>query len=566
MGQSKSMVKLAKELIKTPVLVVGAGLAGSMAAIRASELLDPGKVLVVEKSHVRRSGNAATGVDHTWSYMPEIHRPSGYTIEQLVQDHLTAMGELQDEDILFTIASTIADRIKDMERWGFPFKTGGEYNYVKKIHSTPTFLHWAGRDHKVLFARELERRGVRVLNRVMVTDLVTQNGQVAGAIGVGIREPKVFAFDTKTIVVAAGGIARLFPGPTSWEFNRGSYPYGTGDGVAMAYRAGAEVAGLEFLYRHTGPKNFCKKGRGTWIGVVEDTRGNPIGRVRKVADRKKIDISVESPGDMIKAYRQGNGPVLMNCAGISKEDWRYMNWGLMNEGNTVLLHHMKERGIDPRHVKVEFGAYELEVRGGLVIDVKAQTNVKGLFAAGDVVGNIKRGSSPGAFAMGWIAGEGAARCAEGEGGKDRRRVFAFVKDRKAQYEKMLSRKELASWKEALAACQDIMAYYAGEWRYETLLKAGLIQIRMLKERASDALMAKDTHELMRCLEALNLMDIGEAAILATMQRKETRSTMRESFVRVDYPKSDAAMNKFLIIKLQQGKPDAYWREPRRISR
>jgi adenylylsulfate reductase subunit A len=93
-------MKLERQTIKADVLVVGGGLAGCMAAVRASEIVGGENVLLVEKANVRRSGNAATGVDHTWSYMPEIHQPLGFTPEQLVEDHVQAMGHLQDHDII----------------------------------------------------------------------------------------------------------------------------------------------------------------------------------------------------------------------------------------------------------------------------------------------------------------------------------------------------------------------------------------------------------------------------------------------------------------------------------
>ena len=560
------MPSLEQEVLKAGVLVIGGGLAGCMAAIRASELIGPENVLVVEKSHVRRSGNAATGVDHTWSYMPEIHGPMGYTIEQLVEDHVTAMGRFQDPDLIYTVASTIADRIRDMERWGFPVRTGGGYDYVQKIHRVPTFLHWAGRDQKVLFTRELSKRGIKILNRVMATDLIKEEGRVVGAIGVGAKEARFFVFCAKAVIVTTGTTARLFPGPTSWEFNRGTNPYGTGEGLSMAYRAGAEVTGVEFLYGHTGPKNFAKKGRGTWIGVAEDARGEPIGKVREVADPKKIDISVESPGDMIKAYREGRAPILMNCAGISDEDLAYMRWGLLNEGNILLLQYMEEMGIDPRKSRVEFSFYEPELRGGLVIDTKSETTVSGLFAAGDIVGNIKRGVSPGAYAMGWIAGESAAKEAKRQGLSDLKEASSFVEAKRSFYAEILRREACATWKEALAAVQDVMDYYAGEVRSEPLLKAGLFQLRNIRERATATLTAQNPHELVHCLEAFSLMDVGEAAILSALERKESRSTFRENFRRVDYPEADAEMDKLLILRLEEGQPVFRWREPKGIAR
>ena len=557
-------MKLEQEIVKTDVLIIGGGLAGCMAAIRAGELVGAENILVVEKGNVRRSGNAATGVDHTWSYMPEVHEPMGYTIEQLVEDHVTRLGSLQDQDLIYTIASTIAERIKEMESWGFPFKTKGEYDYVKKVHRVPTFLHWAGRDQKVLFAKELSKRGIKVINRVMITELVREDGRVVGAIGVGIREPKFFIFCAKAVVLTTGGISRVFPAPTSWEFNRQRYPYGPGDGVAMAYRAGAEVTGLEFLYRHSGPKNFCKPGRGTWIGVIEDAKGEPLGEVKAVADPKKIDLSVESPADMIRAHREGRAPIFMDCTGISEEDLAYMEWGLSNEGNVVLLQHMKEMGIDPRKDRVEFTFYEPEVRGGLVINTRGETNVSRLFAAGDTVGNIKRGVSPGAFAIGWIAAESAAGHTTGQEFSDMKAASSSIEAKRSLYQEILEREEGATWKEASAASQDVMDYYAGEIRYETLLQAGLEHLRKVRERALGTLMAKNPHELMRCLEALNLMDVGEAIILCALERKESRLTRWETFVRVDYPEENEAMNKLLVLKLENGRPVFHLREPRHI--
>jgi len=557
-------MKLEQETIKVDVLVVGGGLAGCMAAIRACEVSGSKNVLLVEKANVRRSGSAATGIDHTWSYMPEFHQPMGFTIDQLVEDHIKAVGHLQDRDVLYTIASTAKDRLKDMERWRFPVKTDGQWNYVKKIHRVPTFLHWAGRDQKVLFSKQLTERNIRVLNRVMITDLIKEGSRVVGAIGIGIREPKFYSILAKSVVLTTGVTGRLFPGPSSWEFNRSTHPQCTGDGVAMAYRAGAELIGLEFLYRHTGPRNFHKKGRGSWIGITEDASGKPIGKVREGVNRKKISVSVESPGDMFRAYQDGRGPVLMNCADTPDEDMSYMNWALMNEGNITLLKYLKERGINPKEYRIEFAFYEPEVKAGIQIDTKAHTNVTGLFAAGDTIGNIKRGVSPGAYTIGWIAGENAANHAAVNQLSDQSSVSSFVKENRALMNDILERKEGASWKEALVACQDTMDWYGGVVRYETLLKAGIAHMQKIREEALNSLKAQNLHELMHCLSALNLMDVGEASMLCALERRESRRTLRETFIRVDYPDENERMNRFLVLRQEQGRPMFSWRKPRDI--
>lgn len=558
-------MKLEKETLKVDVLVIGGGLAGCMAAIRASEVCGSENVLLVEKANVQRSGNAGTGVDHTWSYMPEYHEPLGFTIEQLVEDHVKAMGNLQDRDIIYTIATTIKDRLVDMEKWGFPVKTNGEWNYVKKIHRVPTFLHWAGRDQKVLFAKQMAKRNIPVLNRVVIADLIKEKNRIAGAIGVGVREPKFYNILAKSTVITTGGIARLFPGPTSWEFNRATHPQCTGDGVAMAYRAGVEVSGMEFLYLHTGLKNFHKKGRGSWIGITEDARGKPIGKVREGVDRKKINLSVESPGDMRGAYEEGRGPVLMNCSETPDEDIAYMKWALMNEGNITTLRYLEEKGIDLKKYRIEFSVYEPELRAGIIIDTKAATSLPGLFAAGDTLGNIKRGVSPCAFAMGWIAGESAADHAKGENFGELKGVGAFIDEKRALFNTFLDRETGASWKEATAACQDTMNWYGGTIRYASLLRAGLAHMQRIRRDSTESLKAKNLHELMHCISALNLMDVGESSMVSALERKESRKTLRENFIRVDYPEENGEMDKMLILSLIDGKPVFQWRDPRPIS-
>ena len=90
--------------VETDVLITGGGLAGCMAAIKASE--HDVRVTIAEKSNTLHSGCAASGVDHLWAYIPPIHEKMGWTIEDLMEDHeqATARG-LIDRDLLFLVAN-----------------------------------------------------------------------------------------------------------------------------------------------------------------------------------------------------------------------------------------------------------------------------------------------------------------------------------------------------------------------------------------------------------------------------------------------------------------------------
>ena len=96
----------------------------------------------------------------------------------------------------------------------------------------------------------------------------------------------------------------------------------------------------------------------------------------------------------------------------------------------------------------------------------------------------------------------------------------------------------------------------GQLGSETLLEAGLTYIRGLNEKVYSTIMAKNQHELMRCLEVLNLLELGELTFIAAKERKETRGFHR----RVDYPFTNPLLDKLLIIKKVDGKPVAEWKE------
>ena len=103
------------------VCVVGGGLAGCMAAIRAGELND--RVVLVDKSNPERSGCTATGTDHIWAYFPEIQKAEGVSLDDLVEDHVGNLAKgLINRDLIHYIAATAYDRILDLERFGMKMR------------------------------------------------------------------------------------------------------------------------------------------------------------------------------------------------------------------------------------------------------------------------------------------------------------------------------------------------------------------------------------------------------------------------------------------------------------
>jgi succinate dehydrogenase/fumarate reductase flavoprotein subunit len=238
-----------------------------------------------------------------------------------------------------------------------------------------------------------------------------------------------------------------------------------------------------------------------------------------------------------------------------------MMWGLEHEGNTAMLNHMASEGIDLKKHRIEFMKYEPFLIGsrGIQIDENAETNVKGLYAAGDEVGNV-RGDIAGAATFGWIAGKSASQRAERIKSFQKAEEAALVDSRAKLYSEILQRGIGPSWKEANLALQQIMNDYAGiTVRSETLLKAGLKYLRDLRGKAMATLMADNSHTLMRGVETFDLMDCGEAIFLTALERKETRGL----HVRPDYPFTNPLLqDKFLMIRQESGEFRLEWRDRR----
>jgi len=132
-----------------------------------------------------------------------------------------------------------------------------------------------------------------------------------------------------------------------------------------------------------------------------------------------------------------------------------------------------------------------------------------------------------------------------------------VEKKKAFLEEIRQREAGETWQEVNIALNQTMVDYAGSPRYANLLEAGLHHLQRLKKTAHGNLTAKNPHELMHCLEVLNLLDIGEVIFTAVRQREETR----DKYTRLDYPFANPMLDgKILICKKKGDKPVTEWRE------
>ena len=556
-GGFKVSKGLEKTVIDCDLLVIGGGLAGCFAAIKGADL--GVRTVLVEKANPLRSGAAATGVDHIWAYFPEIQGPRGYTLDDLIVDHTDKVDGMIHQDLLRVISEQALDRILDLERMGVKIryeqsKLPGKYILVRQIQSVVNTLNFDGRDMKLHMAKEVRRRGAKIVSRVMVTELVVRDGRVVGAIGIGVRDQKIYVFRSKATILCTARISggRMFtePGPgAAVAFNLRWPPSETGDGKAMAFRAGAELINLEFSHHRVNFKNFVRGGGLPYNSYSPAGQGiNAFGKAIMPPEKGIFEDSTQGiynapKHKLIDELTQGRGPIYCDLTTGTEDEVKFCEWSISHEGGgTALLHLMQRDGIDLRKDKLEMGPGEVELgnfaAGGLYVDGDCASTLPGLFVAGDEMGGVPLACAPGALATGWYAAEKGAKYIQ------RNKAFARVTTSTPEVEafealclSMLSRKDGQTWQEAQVALNRIMSYYGLKLKTEKMLQRGLDNLDDLTKHTE--LKASSPHELMRCLEMRNLFLNAELILRGNLERKESRKIKSmDIHTRLDYPDQD----------------------------
>lgn len=550
-----------KERLSADVLVVGGGIAGLMGAIAAAD--KGADVLLLDKANTLRSGAGATGNDHFLCYLPEVHGDVRVAYDEFMDSQNATSN---DTPLVMRFLQTSGDVVNMWQQWGINMKPTGKYNF--EGHAYPgrprIFLKYDGHNQKKVLTAQAKKRGVRILNHSPVLEMFRDAAGICGVIALDISgdQPAFRIIRAKAVVAATGYVSRLFttdPTP-SQMFNTNMCPSGTGDAIAQAWRIGARLVNMEKTYRHAGPRFLARCGKATWIGVYRYPDGRPVGPFITEPNAETGDMTSDIWASAFTDLKlNGTGPAYMDCSGASEADLKHMRWAMECEGLTALTQYMDKEGIDPGKHAVEFGQYEANLcTNGIEIDINGESSVAGLFAAGDMMGNIS-GDIGAAAVYGWIAGQHAADC------KNRTpedpETQARCTERMAFFSGCHARTGGANWQEANFALQQIMTEYADcgphRLRSRTMLTAGLKYLGDLRHKLEEQLYAHDAHDLMRAAEVLNLADLGQALMVAARERKESRGR----HLRADYTFTNPLLrDKFLQIWQDGGKVEHAWRE------
>ncbi|MDG3085714.1 FAD-binding protein [Vibrio hannami] len=511
-----------QESHETDVLVIGGGMAGLFAAVKA---YDAGaKVLMVSKGRLGSSGLTpfAKGI---FSFDKE---NSEVSIDEFVAK--VSESAIGTNNPVFTrqLAEHSADRVDELRSWGF--------------FDSPLC--------NKSFMRPMKERNIPLQERIMITHLMKEQGRVVGAAGFSMDENKVIFYNAKTVVLCTG----------SGGFKPNGFPMCdvTHDGTIMAYDIGAKVTGKEWNDGHPASAENSGSCYDNWHGQIEEKPG--ITGVQ-VNHHLGVDLNYE-------AYVNGGAKPMGPPPGAGKpggqppkeSDDRYSQGPYVPEAfrqsgppprppeETGLLSmfskpkHSGPPGMSSDRVGGSTAGMAIHKAEGLVpVDETGLSTIPGLYAAGDALGSYMSGgiytqiggSLAGSAVQGTFAGEAAAKASKSVS----QIQVSDAKQAQIRQEILAPLKRELGYSPAWVTqvLQGVMIpNFVLYIKKERMMQGALAYVEELKEHHVPMLLAEDRHGLRLAHETKNMIVSAEMKLKASMIRTESRC----SHYRLDYPEID----------------------------
>ena len=355
---SKTDLTKLGEVVSTDVLIIGGGIAGLLAAIKAGQARPAVNVLLVDKA---TPGYAGQG-PRTGGVVVAVKDEQ---LEEWFKWKVEQGGYLNDQELVYAFGKDSLKVQLEMADWGAPYQKDETGNVVlppgevRDGNTSTTF--WPSQGDMMQFLRGKARsEGVRILPRVMVVSLLMEGEKVAGAVGFSIDSGKFYILKAKATIIANGACMYRY---RSW------FQYNSGEGVAMAYNAGAEMRNADFA-NTTGycPREGKWGGRGPG-GGLENARGENL------YDRYGIPREEGTPYEkitlaMYKEIQEGRGPIMFDVRKYA---------GRPGSLRDKIIAKM---GLAPGE-KIEYIIAQSAKQGPIRVDMHCRATVPGLWAVGD---------------------------------------------------------------------------------------------------------------------------------------------------------------------------------------
>ncbi|HUA54227.1 MAG TPA: fumarate reductase/succinate dehydrogenase flavoprotein subunit [Candidatus Sulfotelmatobacter sp.] len=516
------------------ILVIGGGTAGPMAAYKAKVKNPKARVVLLEKANVKRSGAICMGMDG----LNNAVIPGHATPEQYTKEITIANDGICDQAPVYKYAERCFGIIQELDRFGIRFLKDEKGDFdVKKVHHIGTYVLPMpnGDTVKKALYRQLRRVHILISNRFMATRLLTgRDGRLAGAIAVNTRTSEFLVLRAKAVILCLGAAGRLGLPTSGYLFGTYENAANSGDGYAMAYHAGAGLANLEcfqinpLIKDYNGPS--CAYVAGPFGGYTANNEG-----------MRFIECDYWSGQMMLEFYNElqsGKGPVFLKLDHLANETIGEIESILHRVERPTRGRFHDGRGTDYRHKMIEMHISEIgfcsgHSASGVFVDEFARTTVDGLYAAGDMA-NVPHNYMLGAFTNGAIAGEHAVDFTAEVDYAD-----FDPADVAAECQRVLAptlRDDGIPPNQIEYKTRRLVNDYLQPPKVTRKYEIASDRFAEVRDDLTNAMVARDPHELMRSLEAASILDCADMAVCASLFRTESRWGLYHH--RTDYPERD----------------------------
>jgi fumarate reductase flavoprotein subunit len=549
------------------VLIVGGGGAGLRAAIAIAETSPRLDVAVISKvypmrSHTVSAEGGAAGVI-----------AADDSLDEHCYDTVSGSDWLGDQDAIEAFVREAPEELLQLEHWGCPWSRRPDGRVaVRAFGGMKKKRTWFAADKTgfhmlhALFQTSLKFSEVKRYDEEFVTRLLVDDGRVHGVVAIGLMSGRIQAITAKAVVLATGGCGKVFPFTTNANIN-------TGDGMALAYRAGAPLKDMEFVQYHPTGLPFtgiliteAARAEGGWLLNKDGYRylqDYDLGKPSLTPELRSMELGPRDRLSQAFVHEVEKGRTTDSPYGpIVHLDLRHLGEKLIDTKLPFVRELCtKYERIDPVHELIPVRPVVHYMMGGVHTDIDGATPLGGLYAAGETAcvtinGANRLGSNslPECLVFGARAGRAAAEYASTAGSAPAV-VGAQATDEVRRLERDLLGKGPGT--ESIAAIRDemqsAMEGAAGIFRTGPEMTKGAETLAELQERVGNVGLADTSRafntELMAALELANMLDISECILQAGMQREESRGAHQ----RTDFPTRDDG--EFLTHLLVHRNPD-----------
>ncbi|MDP6179868.1 MAG: FAD-binding protein, partial [Desulfatiglandales bacterium] len=363
--------------IRSDALVVGGGVAGTHAAIRFKQMRPDAKVVLVEKGSVGKSGPSTFAAGVMLLRFPE--DPLDDWLREITENS-EFMNNQEWSKIILERSYAL---LQEWGSWGIEFVKYGEGDFVRhpgRAHRVGKLIEFPGLQFMEKVRKRSEKVGVILSEKIVVSDLLSNQGKVVGAVGLGLLDGAIYVFSAPVVILATGG----------WNIRAPFMGHQVLQGTAevISYEVGAKIWRMEFgtIY-HTTASATDVCGLSMMVGsgarLVNATGEEFMDRYEPVLGTRAMLSTLSSA--IRKEYVGGRGPIYLDFSQVNSEiASRYprvipLAYEKLKRAGFDLLNRPKIKWINTFNGSIAGG-------GGVFVDMRCRSSIPGLYAVGDASG------------------------------------------------------------------------------------------------------------------------------------------------------------------------------------